>query len=165
MLFFSTEVVFMKFEGLKAIAIVDGVKGVLALCLALSVNAIAKQDLHQLAAEVMQNWPISPSNYYVNLLLTFVEKATQQDHILVISISLMYACFRFVIAYGLWHKLRWTEWFAFISGSLYIPFELYAIYQNPNYVNFAILLFNLVVVAYLYWVLKRGEKALAMTAK
>ncbi|WP_421850487.1 DUF2127 domain-containing protein [Marinomonas sp.] len=155
----------MKFEGLKAIALIDGVKGVLALCLALSVNAIAKQDLHQLAAQVMRNWPISPSNYYVDLLLTFVERATQQDHVLVISISLMYASFRFVIAYGLWHKLRWTEWFAFISGSLYIPFELYAIYQNTNLVNVSILLFNLMVVAYLYWVLKRGEKTLAMTTK
>jgi uncharacterized membrane protein (DUF2068 family) len=155
----------MKFKGLKAIAVVDGVKGLLALFLALSVNVIAKQDLHQLAAQIMQNWPISPNNYYVNLLLTFVEKIIQQDHVLVIIISLMYACFRFVIAYGLWHKLRWTEWFAFISGSLYIPFELYAIYQNPSHVNVAVLLFNLIVVAYLYWVLKRGEKALSIMTK
>lgn len=155
----------MKFEGLKAIAVIDGVKGVLALCLALSVNAIAQQDLHQLAEQIMEDWPISPNNYYVTLLLTFIEKLTQQDPLLVISISLMYACFRFVIAYGLWHKLRWTEWFAFISGSLYIPFELYAIYQTPNLLNFSVLLFNLAVVAYLYWVLKRSEKALAMAAK
>lgn len=155
----------MKFEGLKAIAVIDGIKGILALCVALSVRVIAKQDLHQLADQVMKNWPISPNNYYVNLLLNFIEKLAQQDQMLVITFSLMYACFRFVIAYGLWHKLRWTEWFAFISGSLYIPFELYAIEQNPNLVNFSILLFNLMVVAYLYWVLKRGEKALAMTAK
>ncbi|MBU2236505.1 MAG: DUF2127 domain-containing protein, partial [Gammaproteobacteria bacterium] len=46
-----------------------------------------------------------------------------------------------------------------------IPFELYAIYQTPNLVNFSVLLFNLMVVAYLYWVLKRGEKALLMTTK
>lgn len=149
----------MKFEGLKAIAVIDGVKGVLALCVALSVNIIAKQDLHQLAAQIMKNWPISPNNYYIDLLLTFIEKLAQQDQVLVISVSLMYACFRFVIAYGLWHKLRWTEWFAFISGSLYIPFELYAIYQTSNLVNFSILLFNLAIVAYLYWVLKRGEKS------
>ncbi|NVK71834.1 MAG: DUF2127 domain-containing protein [Oceanospirillaceae bacterium] len=155
----------MKFEGLKAIALVDGLKGALALCLALSVNVIARQDLHQLATDVMQNWPISPSNYYVNLTLNFVEKITQQNHLFVITISLMYASFRFVIAYGLWHKLRWTEWFAFISGSLYIPFELYTIYQKPSYVSFAVLLFNLIVVAYLYWVLKRGEKTLAKIGK
>ncbi|WP_137170074.1 DUF2127 domain-containing protein [Marinomonas sp. FW-1] len=155
----------MKFEGLKAIAVVDGVKGLLALCLALSVNVIAKQDLHHLAAQLMQNWPISPNNYYVNLSLNFIEKLTQQDQVLVITVALMYSCFRFVIAYGLWHKLRWTEWFAFVSGSLYLPFELHAIYQNPSHVNFAILLFNLIVVAYLYWVLKRGEKALSIMTK
>jgi len=155
----------MKFEGLKAIAIMDGIKGVLALCVALSVTTIAKQDLHQLAAQTMKNWPISPTNHYVSLLLTFIEKLTHQNLILVISIALMYASFRFVIAYGLWHKLRWTEWFAFISGSLYIPFELYVIYQTPNLVNSSILLFNLMVVTYLYWVLKRGEKSIAITAK
>ena len=155
----------MKFDGLKAIALVDGVKGVLALLLALSVNVIAKQDLHQFAAQIMYNWPISPNNYYVNLLINFVEKVTQQNHLLVIILCLMYSCFRFVIAYGLWHKLRWTEWFAFISGSFYIPFELYAIYQNPNHINLLVLLFNLLVVAYLYWVLKRGERALAKSVK
>ena len=83
-------------------------------------------------------------------------KLMQNNLILVVVIALMYASFRFVMAFGLWHRLRWTEWFAFISGSLYIPFEIYALYHQLNVINVSILLFNLAIVSYLYWVLRRG---------
>ncbi|MCW4629828.1 MULTISPECIES: DUF2127 domain-containing protein [Marinomonas] len=149
----------MKFEGLNAIALLEGIKGVLALFLVVSVNVLAGRDLHQLAEQLMAQWSISTTNHYVSLVLSMIESVTHKSLVLVTAIALLYACFRFVMAYGLWHRLRWTEWFAFISGSLYIPFELYALYQTPSFIHVSILLFNLVVVMYLYWVLKRGAKS------
>lgn len=149
----------MKFEGLNAIALLEGIKGVLALFVVVSVNVLAGRDLHQLAEQMMAQWSISTTNHYVSLVLSLIESVTHKSLVLVTSIALLYACFRFVMAYGLWHRLRWTEWFAFISGSLYIPFELYAIFQTPSLIHVSILLFNLIVVMYLYWVLKRGAKS------
>ena len=149
----------MKFEGLNAIALFEGIKGVLALFVVVSVNVLAGRDLHQLAEQMMAKWSISTTNHYVSLVLSMIESVTHKSLVLVTAIALLYACFRFVMAYGLWHRLRWTEWFAFISGSLYIPFELYALYQTPSFIHVSILLFNLVVVMYLYWVLKRGAKS------
>lgn len=146
----------MKFEGLNAIALLEGIKGVLALCIVTIVNVLAGRDFHHLAEQMMTHWPISTSNHYLSVFLHFIERVTHKNLLLVTLILLLYASFRFVMAYGLWHRLRWTEWFAFISGSLYIPFELYAIYQTPSLVHFLLLLVNLVVVTYLYWVLKRG---------
>lgn len=153
----------MKFEGLNAIALLEGIKGVLALFVVVSVNVLAGRDLHQLAEQMMAQWSISTTNHYVSLVLSLIESVTHKSLVLVTSIALLYACFRFVMAYGLWHRLRWTEWFAFISGSLYIPFELYAIYQTPSLIHVSILLFNLIVVMYLYWVLKRGAKSSKQT--
>lgn len=153
----------MKFEGLNAIALLEGIKGVLALFVVVSVNVLAGRDLHQLAEQMMAQWSISTTNHYVSLVLSLIDSVTHKSLVLVTSIALLYACFRFVMAYGLWHRLRWTEWFAFISGSLYIPFELYAIYQTPSLIHVSILLFNLIVVMYLYWVLKRGAKSSKQT--
>ena len=34
-----------------------------------------------------------------------------------------YSIVRFVEAYGLWRARAWAEWFALISGALYVPFE------------------------------------------
>jgi uncharacterized membrane protein (DUF2068 family) len=146
----------MKFEGLNAIALLEGIKGVLALLVAIGVNALAGQDLYQLTEQVLRQWSLSPSHHYLALFLDLVRKLTRQSLTWVTLFAFLYASSRFVMAYGLWNKLRWTEWFAFISGSLYIPFELYAISQSPNLVNFSILAFNLMVITYLYWVLKRG---------
>ncbi len=146
----------MKFEGLNAIALLEGIKGVLALLVAIGVNALAGQDLYQLTEQVLRQWSLSPSHHYLALFLDLVGKLTRQSLTWVTLYAFLYASSRFVMAYGLWNKLRWTEWFAFVSGSLYIPFELYAIFQSPNLVNFSILAFNLMVITYLYWVLKRG---------
>lgn len=147
----------MKFEALNAIALFEGAKGLLALLVAVGINVVAGQDLYQLAERLMQTWSLSTDNHYLGLLLRLIDTITHQSVTLITLIAILYASFRFIMAYGLWRKLRWTEWFAFISGSLYIPFELHAIYQNISIVSVSILLFNLLVIGYLYWVLKRDS--------
>lgn len=144
----------MKFEALNAIALFEGAKGLLALLVAVGINVVAGQDLYQLTERLMQTWSLSTDNHYLGLLLRFIDTITHQSVTLITLIAILYASFRFIMAYGLWRKLRWTEWFAFISGSLYIPFELHAIYQNISVVSVSILLFNLLIIGYLYWVLK-----------
>ena len=156
MLFLLAEVAFMKYEGLHAIAVLEGVNGVLALLVAASVILLTGEDLHTIVQQDVNLGPLSFSIHHIRTVLLFVEKLMQNNLILVVVIALMYASFRFVMAFGLWHRLRWTEWFAFISGSLYIPFEIYALYHQLNVINVSILLFNLAIVSYLYWVLRRG---------
>ncbi|AEF55222.1 DUF2127 domain-containing protein [Marinomonas posidonica] len=145
----------MKFEGLNALALMEGIKGVLALGLACLVNVVSGRNLHQLVLEQMTHWSISQQGHYVQWLIGMAESLSDKNLSMVTLVALLYASLRFVMAYGLWNRLRWTEWFAFISGCLYIPLELYAIYQDSSLQNWLILIFNLLVVSYLFWVLKR----------
>jgi uncharacterized membrane protein (DUF2068 family) len=154
--FLKTEVVTMKFQGLNAIALLEGFKGILALSVAIGVNALVGKDLHQLALDFMSEWGISPVGHYPKVILMMVDKISNNSLILVTSVALIYGVFRFVLAYGLWNQLLWIEWFAFITASLYIPFELYAIYQDINVFSLSALLINLVIAGYLFRVLKRG---------
>jgi len=148
----------MKFEGLNAIAIIEGVKGVFDLLIAIGLNSLAGQDLHQLTVQSLELWGLSPTDEYPSKLLDFVDKISQKNLILVTLVAFVYGSSRFVMMYGLWHKLLWVEWFAFLSGSAYIPFELYAIYQDVNVFSCLALLINIVIVSYLYWVLKYKDK-------
>jgi len=148
----------MKFQGLNAIALLEGFKGILALFVAVSVNALVGEDLHQLVLEMMTEWGVSPANHYSKVILMMVDNVSNNSLILVTVVALTYGVFRFILAYGLWNQLIWIEWFAFITASLYIPFELYAIYQDLNVFSVSALLINLVIAGYLFRVLKRGKK-------
>ena len=44
---------------------------------------------------------------------------------LMAGFAALYATVRFTEAYGLWHGRRWAEWFAALSGAVYVPVELY----------------------------------------
>jgi uncharacterized membrane protein (DUF2068 family) len=147
----------MKFEGLNAIALLEGLKGILAISVAIGVNALVGEDLHQLALEFMAEWGISPLSHYPKVVLMVIDNISNNSLVLVTLIALIYGSFRFVLAYGLWNQLRWIEWFAFITASLYIPFELYAIYQDLNVFSVSALVINLVIATYLYNVLSRKK--------
>ena len=152
----------MKFEGLHALALLEGIKGLIALALVSIVYLLAGQDLHEMVLERMRALSITEQSHYAQWLLMLADKVSQGRFPMFTALALLYASFRFVMAYGLWLQLRWTEWFAFVSGCLYIPFELYAIYQDPSKLtNWLILLFNLMVVSYLFWVLKRDKPPLS----
>lgn len=157
----------MKFQGLNAIALLEGIKGILALSVAIGVNALVGEDLHQLTLDLMLKWGISPIGDYPQAILKMVDKVSNNSLILVTLVTLIYGVFRFVLAYGLWNELLWIEWFAFITASLYIPFELYAIYQDLNIFSVSALLVNLVIAGYLFRVLKRSnnKKSLIINVK
>jgi uncharacterized membrane protein (DUF2068 family) len=64
-----------------------------------------------------------------------------------------YTLIRFIEAYGLWHNLRWTQWFALVSGAIYLPLELYEVVNHFNLMSVVVLIINLLVVGYMYLVL------------
>jgi uncharacterized membrane protein (DUF2068 family) len=65
------------------------------------------------------------------------------------ALALLYATVRFVEAYGLWHVRAWAEWFAIISGSVYIPIEIYELFHRTTWMRALVLATNLAIVAYL----------------
>jgi uncharacterized membrane protein (DUF2068 family) len=50
---------------------------------------------------------------------------------------------------GLWMRKLWAEWLTVVATSLFIPVELHEIATRPSLARFAVLVVNLLVVAYL----------------
>ncbi len=48
----------------------------------------------------------------------------------------------------MWHGMVWTEWFAFISGTIYLPFEIYEMIVNFNVLSVGVFAINVAVGRY-----------------
>jgi uncharacterized membrane protein (DUF2068 family) len=62
---------------------------------------------------------------------------------------MIYSIVRFAEAYGLWHAREWAEWFALLSGAMYLPWEMYSLMRHPHPIKWFILLANVAIVLYM----------------
>jgi uncharacterized membrane protein (DUF2068 family) len=62
-----------------------------------------------------------------------------------------------VEAYGLWNARAWAEWIALISGTIYLPFEIYKVIYRQNLFHISVLLINLAIVLYMVYELKTED--------
>jgi len=67
---------------------------------------------------------------------------------------MLYSSIRFAEATGLWLEKQWAEWFALISGCLYLPIEIYELAHHVTPIKWAVFATNLLIVAYLAWLLR-----------
>jgi uncharacterized membrane protein (DUF2068 family) len=65
--------------------------------------------------------------------------------------ALLYSSMRFIEAYGLWRIRAWAEWFAIVSGGVYLPVELYELIQRATAVKAVVLIVNIAIVGYLIY--------------
>ena len=72
----------------------------------------------------------------------------------------MYSVVRLVEAVGLWLRKSWAEWFAVLTGGMYIPIEIFEVVRGVTWPKVTVLVINLGVVSYLGFILiKNGRKS------
>ena len=64
-------------------------------------------------------------------------------------LAFMYATLRLVEAYGLWRMRAWAEWFAILSGAIYLPIEVQSLIRHASSLREAVLLTNVFIVVFL----------------
>jgi uncharacterized membrane protein (DUF2068 family) len=67
------------------------------------------------------------------------------------------------LRFGLWRGRRWAEWFAAVSGGIYIPFELYELFQGVTWLSVGALLVNVFVVGLMINALLRARPVQTVT--
>ncbi len=145
----------MKFSGSKTIALLEAVKGISAVLIVIAIHVLESVNLHTQVVSLLTAFHINLDGYYSQMLLHSVDRLTRFSFNLVTVLAICYAMIRFIESYGLWHEMRWTEWFAFLSGAIYLPFEIYEVYKNINIASVGVLMINLIVVSYMYTILKK----------
>jgi len=141
-------------RGLRTVAIIEATKGVLVLLAAFGFFEIIRHniDLDAVAGNLLYFFHVNSNLRISHVVMRLAGRMMDTDVLTVLTIATVYSSLRFIEAYGLWRQRVWAEWLAIVSGAIYLPYELYKLVQRPTAIHWAILLINIVVVAYIAWV-------------
>ena len=138
--------------GIRLIAAFEAFKGVLVVIAGIGLLSLIHKDLQAIAEHLVEHLHLNPAGHYSQV---FIEAATHVDDAklrLFAAFAFLYATLRFIEAYGLWKLRTWAEWLAIISGSIYLPIEIYELFKKTTLIRGSILLVNIIIVAYLIYV-------------
>jgi uncharacterized membrane protein (DUF2068 family) len=132
---------------LRAVALLEAAKGLLVLATGFGLLSLMHRDVQGLAEQLVRHAHLNPAAHYPRIFLELAADATQARLMLLAAGAAAYALLRLVEAYGLWRARAWAEWFAALSGSIYVPFELAGIARHPSGLGVTLLLLNVLVIA------------------
>jgi uncharacterized membrane protein (DUF2068 family) len=140
--------------GLRTVALVEALKGVLALIGAYVFIRMIRHDVdfEEAAEHILFFFHIDPTRHLSHQFLDAVEKLSSTSIGMILGIAIAYSTLRFLEGYGLWRQRVWAEWLAIVSGCLYIPLEVWKLVKHPNELHWIVLVINILVVLYIAWV-------------
>jgi len=138
--------------GLRTVASIEALKGVLAIALTVCVLLLLHKDVEQIAGDMLDALHISPDHAFSQAVMNVAQHMTDHRIWAIAAGALAYALVRFVESYGLWNRRVWAEWFALLSGSLYIPLEVTKALEHPDSIHILVLVINILIVLYMLWV-------------
>lgn len=145
-------------RALRAIAVFEAFKGLLALAALLGLLKLLHRDLHVLALTLIGRLGLDPEARLPTLVLHQADVLQSVSPGLLAGLGLAYVAVRWAEAWGLWRKQRWGEWLGALSGALYLPFEVRHLLHKPGLLAAAVLLLNLTVVLFLAWELRQHRR-------
>ena len=139
-------------KGIRAIAVYEALKGAIVLIAGIGVLTLIHKNIQDFAENVVFGLHLEATSHYPQMFIEAVGKIDATKIVYIFLFSVVYTIVRFVEAYGLWYLKAWAEWFAIISGSIYLPLEIYEIFKKPDVLRISIFLVNLAIVLYLIYV-------------
>jgi uncharacterized membrane protein (DUF2068 family) len=130
----------------RAIALFEATKGALVLLAGFGGLSLVHRDAQRIATELVGHLHLNPAKKYQNIFIDTAAHLTDARLWMLATLAAAYAVVRFCEAYGLWKGRRWAEWLAAGSGGIYVPFELYELFQGFNWLSVAALLVNVLIV-------------------
>jgi uncharacterized membrane protein (DUF2068 family) len=138
--------------GLHIVALFEAAKGAVVILAGLGLLTLIHRDVQAVAESIVRHLHLNPARHYPHIFLDAAAKVTDARLWAMALTSMLYAGIRFAEAYGLWRKQVWAEWFGIVSGSLYLPIEIYELTVSVTLVKLSIVLVNIIVVGLLAWV-------------
>ena len=150
-----------RLQALRTVATMEFAKGVAVLAAAISLYWVDPTDVVGAFLDFLH---ISPDHHIAQMLLRSADNLSNASMRSVILVACIYSALRFTESFGLWRARPWAEWIALVSGALYIPFEVLKLAHRVSWLHVSILLINLAIVAYMFYLriyLPRLEKHIA----
>jgi uncharacterized membrane protein (DUF2068 family) len=137
--------------GLRVVAIFEASKGVLVLLVGLGILSLVHHSAQNVGEEIVERFHLNLARKHPRILI-YAATHVDSSHLRLLAVAaLLYSTMRFIEAYGLWRMRAWAEWFAIVSGGVYLPLELYELIHHATAVKAVVFLVNACIVAYLIY--------------
>ncbi len=137
--------------GLRAVAGFEALKGVLVILLLIALIAVHNR-IEDYTEDLLYHLHIDFDHRFAQSILKAASGINGTRLWTLGLAATVYAAVRFVEAWGLWHRRVWAEWFALLSGALYLPFELLKVAERATWEHVGVLAVNVVIVAYMLYI-------------
>jgi uncharacterized membrane protein (DUF2068 family) len=138
--------------GLRTVAAFEAAKGLLVVAAGFGLLSLLHHDVQRAAESVVRHLHLNPARHYPRVFIEAATRMTDTRLWLLASGAFAYAVVRAVEAYGLWRARAWAQWFAILSGAIYLPIEIYALIHHASALKTVVILINVGIVAYVGYV-------------
>ncbi len=145
-------------DGVRAIALVEAAKGALVLLAGVGAFTLVHRDVQEVAERVVRLFHLNPASHYPQIFLDAAARVDDGRILALAALAFLYASVRMVEAFGLWNEKRWAEWFAALSGGVYVPLEIYEVWERASWPRVGLLGINLAIVGYMALTLWRTRR-------
>ena len=142
---------------LRAVALFEASKGALVLLTGLGALSLIHHDVQRFAEQLVGHLHLNPAKHIPQIFIATAANFNDARLWLLAVLAASYGLLRLVEAYGLWHGRRWAEWFAAISGGIYIPFEIYELFEGDTWLSLLAIAVNVLVVVLMIGALHRNR--------
>lgn len=133
---------------LRAIATLEALKGIAVLLLGIALIFVHKH-VEDYTESLLFHLHIDVDRRFGHALMSAAMKLTDVRLLTILLAATSYATVRFIEGWGLWHRRVWAEWFALLSGALYLPWEILRITERPDWERVGVLVINIVIILYM----------------
>lgn len=143
--------------GLRMIAVIEAAKGAIVLAAGVGALEFLGRNAQEAAEALVRQFHLNPAHTIPRIFVEIAKKATPAQLWMLAAGAAAYAIIRFAEAYGLWRGRLWAEWLGVISGSIYVPWEIWELSHGFTWLLTGLLALNLAIVAYLVWALMKSR--------
>ena len=143
---------------LRLIALERIVRGVLLLAAGIYLLFHLNSDFGRLGERVMRAIELDPRRPFLHRIVVYLHHLHASEVRVAAVVALGYGLLELVEGTGLWLDQLWAEYLTVVATSLLIPLELYELAHHPTALKAAGLAVNVLIVAYLVYLLRRRLK-------
>jgi uncharacterized membrane protein (DUF2068 family) len=136
-------------RGVRAVALFEAFKGLIVLAAGFGLLHFIHRDLQFAAEQLVRHSHLNPAHHYPRVFIEAAGRTSDARLWFFAGMAFLYAAVRLTEAWGLWYLKTWAEWFAIVSGSIYLPVEIYEIARHVTVLRVLVFLTNAIIVAYL----------------
>ena len=144
--------------GLRTVAVFEASKGMLVVVLAIVLIAVRGQ-IEDYTEDFLYALHLDPDRRFARMIMEAASKLSDARAWTVALAAATYATVRFVEAWGLWNLRVWAEWFALLSGTLYLPWEILKVAERATWERVAVLVINVAIVLYMLFIRVRDARS------